>query len=152
MGVLQEMKRLRDSGWGMKAYPKSRQIVGPIQHYLYRRPDSMGGSVALQWKSDGTVQGWLIRRLKDQLQSGAVRLRSPATLAECERMRTVEDRFESDGRVCEEHRLMAAALAVESWSAQIRPLFKRLQGPVQTSKTVIGRLCENFFQQIGATP
>lgn len=145
--ILQELKRLQHSGWGTHRHGAIRQIVGPIQHYLWRRPDSATGTIALQWKSDGNMQTWVIRRLKDQLETGAVKLRSTEALVECERMRQVGAEFVSDSRTAQEHRMMAAALAVESWASQLRPLFRKVQGPM-ASQTVMGRLVSGFFNQL----
>jgi len=150
-GVLQELQRLQQSGWGTRGVTSVslRKVVGPITHYLWRRPDSLGAGAALQWKSSPELSSLVLRRLQDQLDCGRVRVRSPFLVDEMERMRREADKFVSDGRTIEEHRLMAAALAVESWSKQLRPLFKRVQGNA-TSKTVMNRLMENVFAQLGS--
>lgn len=153
MGVLQELKRLQATGWGTRLGPAVRKLVGPISSYIWTRPDSLAGGVALQWKSTGELQGWLLRRLKDQLGSGTVILRSAECVAECERMRQLDDHFESEGRTIEEHRLMAAALAVESWASQVRPLFRKVHGDAHTgAKTVMERMMTGFFSHLGAKP
>lgn len=150
MAVLQELQRIQSSGWGMRSYDvaKARKVIGPIQHYMWRRPDSLGGGAALQQKSDSGTQSWVIRRLKDQIEHGAVEIRSKDLLDECERMRQMDDVFQSESENPEEHRLMCAALAVESWSKQIRPLFKKVQGE-SPAKSVMSRMMENIFAQLG---
>ena len=66
-------------------------------------------------------------------------------------MRQLDDHFMSEGRTIEEHRLMAAALAVESWASQLRPLFRKVHGNAKAGPTsVMGRLVTGFFSQLGA--
>lgn len=148
-GTLQELNRIQDSGWGTQHGQSVRTLLGPIRHYLWRRPDSMGGSLARQWKSTGELQTWLLRRLKDQVDNGSVVVRDAALISEYERMRQVDDRFESEGRTLEEHRLMCSALAVESWASQLRPLFRRVQGSSAPTQTVTDRMMQRFFDRLG---
>jgi hypothetical protein len=149
MGVLKEFQQLQSTGWGTHIAPDVRKFVGPIHQYIWRRPDTSAGGGAYQWKSSPDLQCWLLRRLKDQIGVGAVVPRDPELVAEFERMRQVDDAFESEGRVNEEHRLMAAALAVESWSTQIRPLFKKVMAQHGDARSVMQRVVGNFFQRIG---
>lgn len=150
MGVLQELQRFQQSGWGIRPQNmiRTKTVIGPIRHYLWNRPDSMTGSFALQHKTDSTVHSWMIRRLKDQLERGTLVIRSKDLFEECERMRQLDDTFASESSNPEEHRLMAAALAVESWIKQLRPLFKSVQGPAE-GVNVMTRMLQNVFGSLG---
>lgn len=150
MGVLQELQRIQAYGWGMKSYDlvNARKVIGPIYHYLWRRPDTLGGGAALQQKSDSGSQALAFRRLKDQIERGCIEMRSQDLFEECERMRQMDDVYQSESEQPEESRLQCAALAVESWAKQIRPLFKSIQGE-STGRTVMTRMMDNIFAQLG---
>ena len=146
-GVLQELKRLQNSGWGTAARPRLNEVMGGVRHYLWRRPDSLAGGAALQFKSSPELYNILMNRLRDQIASGRVTVRSNAMLAELERIRQDGENFKAEGRDPSNHRVWAAALAVESWSNQLVPLFQRVQGK-SPATTVTGRMIGEFFQQL----
>ena len=107
----------------------------------------MTGAAAIQWRSSPDYRSWAFNRLRDQLANGAVILRSAECLRELERIRQDGDEFKPEGRDAEEHRVFAAALAVESWSAQLKPVFERVQG-ASTANTVVERMVEGFFDRL----
>jgi hypothetical protein len=146
-GVLQELKRLQNSGWGTSVKPRLSEVVGGIRHYLWRRPDTLAGGAALQWKSSPELQNILLNRFRDQISSGRVTVRSPAMLAEIERTRQDGENFKPEGRQPANHRLISGALAVECWSAQLVPLFQRVQG-TSTATSVTGRMVGDFFGRL----
>lgn len=146
-GVLQELKRLQATGWGTAVRPRLTEVMGGVRHYLWRRPDSLSGGAALQFKSSPELYNILMNRLRDQIASGRVTVRSNAMLAELERIRQDGENFKAEGRDPSDHRVWAAALAVESWSNQLVPLFQRVQGR-SAATTVTGRMVGEFFQQL----
>src|SRR5262249_41787023 len=146
-GVLTELNRLRDTGWGTSRRPAVNAMLGGVQNYLWRRPDSMTGTLARQWQSSGETFGMIHNRLRDQMKTGAVIVRSEALLRELERVREDGDSFESEGKHPSGNRVAAAALAVESWASQLRPMFVRLQGR-NGADTVIGRIVGEAFEQL----
>jgi hypothetical protein len=146
-GVLEDLKRIEGSGWGtMARRAVSREIAGSAG-YIWRRPDSYTGA-ARQWRSSPENRQWLFARLRDTLARGLLHPRSEALLAELERVRQIDDTFVPEGRDASDHRVVAAALAVEAWAAQLRPIFERVQGPAR-AVTVEGRVIENFFARLG---
>lgn len=150
-GVLQELQRLQSSGWGTAKRAAIANILGSVGQYVYRRADSMAGGAARQMKVSPELRMWLLNRLRDQLASGTVILRSPAALEEMERVRQVGDVFMPEGQKTEDHRVVAAALAVESWSSQLKPIFERVQGRSRAT-TVTGKMIETFFDDLRAKP
>jgi hypothetical protein len=146
--VLEEMKRLQASGWGTHNRPSVTKALGGVHHYMWRRPDTFGGG-ARQWKSNLENRQWLYSRLRDQLARGAVLIRSEKVLDELERLRQVDDTFVAEGKHAGEHHVMAAALAVEAWAAQLVPLFQRVQGQ-SSATTVTERAVANFFMDLNA--
>jgi hypothetical protein len=148
-GVLQELKSLRDAGWGTRQRKMVNTLVGNVQPYIWRRPDSLGGIGALMWQTSPDLMIFLMNRLRDQLASGTVVLRSQRTLNEIERVRQVGDQFMPEGKTPANHHVLAAALAVEAWRTQLMPIFQRVQGR-SSATTVVGRTIEEFFGKLAA--
>src|SRR5262245_14846255 len=146
-GVLQELKRLQNSGWGTTQKARIHEVVGGVRNYLWRRPDSLSASAALQWKSSPDLQIILMNRMRDQISAGRVTIRSQAMLGELERIWQDGDTFKAEGRTPSNHRVIAGALAVESWSSQLVPLFRRVQGDTGAT-TVQGRMIGEFFGKL----
>lgn len=149
MGVFDEMQLLQSTGWGTSRRPAVVAEIGGMRHYVWRRPDVMNTGAAWQWKMSPDLRSWLLKRLRDQISNGRVIVRSPALLAEMERVRQIRDQFIPEGRVIADHRVVAAALAVEAWARRLRPLFARVQGPSRAT-SVQGRLVGNFFDALRA--
>jgi hypothetical protein len=147
-GVLEELKRLQASGWGTAQREQVTRLAGPINHYLWRRPDSMAGGVSRQWRSSPEYLSAVMTRLRDQLTAGTVLVRSPALLAELERVRQDGNEFIPEGREPSNHRVVSAALAVESWASQLRPLFRQVQGAAPEAATVVERMVGGFFNRL----
>jgi hypothetical protein len=148
-GVLQEMKRLRSSGWGTLVKPRLSEVMGAVNQYLWRRPDTLSGGAALQFKSSPELLNVLMNRLRDQIAVNRVTVRSQAMLAELERIRQDGEEFKAEGRLPGNHRVIAGALAVESWASQLVPLFQRVQGTSQAT-SVTGRMVSDFFTRLRA--
>jgi len=122
-GVLQELRRLRDYGFGASTTSAMRTL-SQLGEYLWRRPDSLGASSAWHWKTTPEFRGWLFARLKDQLVNGRVGVRSPALLEQLARLRQEGSRVVPEGREPSDHRVLAAALAVEGWARQLVPVLR----------------------------
>lgn len=147
-GVLQEIRRMVATGWGTLRRHEFRAVFGGVQHYLWRRPDSIGALGALHWKSGPETQGAVLQRLADQLRRGTLVVRSSELLEELDRLEGVGDTYEPSGRDPRGGRAMAAALAVEGWSAQIHPQLKRLR-PAYSATTVGQRTVQTFLAGLG---
>lgn len=150
MGVLAEIRRLATLGWGARVRETwVRQLAG-MRPYIWRRPDNVLGSGAyLQHKTTPDLQGQLFLRLRDQLVAGRLVIRSDGLAEELERLRQDGATFTAEGREPAMHRAHAAALAIESWSAQLLPLFGRVQGPEAAS--VMDRLFRSFIRDLEVT-
>lgn len=148
MGVLAEIKRLVNTGWGTTRAPGFRDMLGSIRHYVYRRPNTMVTMGALQWKSKPETHGMILQRLRDQLQRGSTVVRSKALADEVARLEGRGDTYDPTGVLPRGHRAGAAALAVESYAAQLFPMLKKHRAG-QTPTTVGGRAVQEFFASLG---
>jgi hypothetical protein len=149
LGVLSEIRRLVQSGWGARLSTGFTHLLGGIHHYIWRRPDSMSGMGAYQWKSTPELQATLLHRLRDQLLRGVARPRSPELLTELDRLEGHGEGYDPAGEQPRGHRAYAAALAVEAYSHQLYPTLKRYR-PDLRSSSVAQRTVQRFFA--GLTP
>jgi hypothetical protein len=149
MGVLAEIKRLIYSGWGTANTPAFRDLLGSVRHYIWRRPDSIGAMGAYQWKSTDELQAVALHRLRDQIQRGIAVVRSEALLDELERLEGHGEGFEATGEMPRAHRAYAAALAMESYSAQLYPELRRYQ-PEQSASSVAQLTVQRFLSGLAA--
>lgn len=150
-GVWQALRRLTTFGEGLRSLGNHHDLVnfmGGVRSYIWRRPDAMAPGSALHWKTNTENRGWILSRFRDQVASRVVTVRSRALVAEIERLRQDGDEFIPDGRHPSDHRVVAAALAVESWSRQLVPLFRRVQG-TSRAEDVMTRTMEGFFRRLG---
>lgn len=142
-GVLDEYLSLRSRGWGTRHRLAVTKAMGRSEQYTWRRPDSLAGGAARQWKTTNDTATVIMNRLRDQLVNGSVILRSERCATELERIRQDGNAFIPEGRGATSHHLHAAALAVESWAKQIRPIFERVQGAAMGTtvcETMIGKI------------
>jgi hypothetical protein len=122
-GVLQELRRLRDYGWGATT-SEAMRTLSQLGEYIWRRPDTLGVSGAWHWKMSPEFRGWLLARLKDQLLNGRCLVRSAELLEQLARLRQEGSRVVPEGRSPSDHRVLAAALAVEAWARQVLPILR----------------------------
>lgn len=148
-GVLDEYLSLRSRGWGTRQRLAVTKAMGRGEQYTWRRPDSLAGGAARQWKTTVDTATVVMNRLRDQLVNGAVILRSERCSAELERIRRDGNAFIPEGRGATSHHLHAAALAVESWAKQIRPIFERVQGAAMGT-TVLDTMVGKIFGGLAA--
>ena len=53
---------------GNNESPEIRNCLGNMQHYVYRRPDSMSGSMAMQWRTTRDTKHIAMNTLKDCIE------------------------------------------------------------------------------------
>ena len=92
-----------------------------------------------------------MNRLRDQLVTERVQPRSDLLLLELERVRQTGDEFASESKDGRDHRVVAAALAVEAWAKQLRPIFERVQG-YSKATNVTEKMLGEWFDRLRAKP
>ena len=147
-GVLSEIRRLVSTGWGTSQRPQFGNFLGSIRHYIWRRPDSILTMGALQWKSHSENQGAVLQRLRDQIIRGVVLIRSPELAEELSRLEAEGDTYAPTGEIPRGHRAMAAALAVESWVAQLYPMLRKYRRSARPGADVQQRALQSFFMSL----
>src|SRR5260370_95430 len=106
-GVLDELNSLLRAGWGTSQRKAVSDRIGGIHHYMWRRPDSLSGGGAWQFKTAPDEVLRLMSRLRDQLVSGAVTLLSERCAKELERVRQEGNEFVAEGQGATTHHLHA---------------------------------------------
>lgn len=149
MGVLAEVRRLASLGWGTNRRGAIGHIFGGMRHYVYRRPDILSGTPALQWKSGAETQARLLAQLRDQIQRGLVEPHSAPLVEELTRLEGHGESYEAAGDTPRGHRVYAAALATEAYITTIFPLLRRYRGMGTSPSSVGQRTVENFMATLG---
>jgi len=148
-GVLTEVQRLVRSGYGTTRTPGFLDVLGSVRHYIWRRPDSLTMRGAYQWKSNAETQATVLQRFRDQIQRGAVSVRSQWLAHELSRLEGRGDGYDPTGETPRGHRAQAGALAVESYISQLYPALKRYRTRGAPATTVQGRTIQEFFGTLG---
>lgn len=121
MGVWSEEQRLLNYGWGTARQAELQNVLGSIQHYIYRRPDSIGGTANWQWLSNDRGHAQIWARLRGLLVQRQLTIRSPMLVSELGQVRQDQERYEAQGSAHDDI-ATTAALACEMWSEQVVPI------------------------------
>lgn len=157
--VWQEIQRLQAVGWGTAKRAEWANVIGAIRHYIYRRYDTFGGSMAWHWMTSGQRRQQILTRLRDHCMVGTVVIRSQDLVEELSGMRRQEGGVvEAEGQA-KDDRVLAAAMAIECWQEQAMPVLQHLPLPqvgelVEPVEMPHGgqRLMQAFFRDLGVGP
>ena len=126
-GVLQELQRMpaqyasKVEGLSERARSELADIFGSIQHYLYRRPDSLSGSALLQWETTWKTKQIMMNTLRDLIERGMLKIQSAAWIEEARYVTQNGTSIQAEGRTRKDDRVVAMALAVMAWQEQLMP-------------------------------
>lgn len=117
--VFAELKRLRSD---LAALPVQelgdiRNCLGHLRHFLWRRPDSISGSLAFEWRSTADNKPLLLDMYKGGFEQGLVDVKSLAQLDEMRTMERDKDHplsIEASGSNHDD-RVIAGALSYYAW-------------------------------------
>jgi len=162
LAVFREIERLENLGWGLSPQTRAagrelEDLLGSVRHYFFRRPDSFGGTMVYEWKSQANFRPWLLNQLRDVVEDGYVTVRSAALVDELAMVRRGEhsamgNDIIAGGGVASDCRVMAAAMAVEHWMTTVQPEI-RGKFPTKAAPTAgrhVGEiLVGNFLANLG---
>ena len=115
IAVMQELKRLKERGFGLtRRHGSLQDVVGGIEEYLWSRPDVLMPSYARQWKTGPSTQEPLMEQLRDTVERGALVVRDPDLVSEIAALRRDKGRIEPGG-MAHDDLAVTAAMAVEYW-------------------------------------
>lgn len=102
-----------------------RQVLNMMRHYLYKRADSMGGSLAYQWRTSGTNKPPMMHSFKDAFELRRTILNSMALLEEMKTIVIHDGSIQAEGS-CKDDRVIAGALAHEAWRRWVQPKLRNM--------------------------
>jgi hypothetical protein len=153
MAVHQEIERLMAFGWGTGDRSGLMNLLGSIQTYIRRRPESMGIGASWQWRTGPRTKGGLFERLRSELVKETLSIRERDLIEELQAVRQDGEKFGAHGRAHDD-RVIAAALAVEMWTAQALPQLEALppapeERDIRDMPPAEQRAMATFFHRIG---
>jgi hypothetical protein len=112
-----------------------RNCLGNMAHYLYRRPDSMSGNMAMQWRTTRDTKHVAMNTFKDMVELRRCTILSLPCLEEMKSITVDDGVIEAKGSG-KDDRVMAAALACIAWRQQVQ---QRMQAEGLTYQEVHNR-------------
>lgn len=107
-----------------------QEVVGAIQHYLWKRADTLSPQYSREWKTTPTTRPPIMEKLRDSAERGALVIRSRVLVEELAALRRDEDRVEAGG-VAHDDLAITAALAVECWTETVIPEIEDVVAPLE---------------------
>jgi len=116
--VNQEIMRLQGSG-EVRSNDKGEASIfsfpSNVQHYLYRRPDSLGGGAsAMHWQATSANKLRMMSDLRDVMKREMADISSVPMIEECNKVEIEDGVIGAPGRE-KDDRVVAFGLAIRSW-------------------------------------
>ena len=130
--VHEELERMASYGYGLtKHATKVQDVIGQIQHFLYRRVDSMSGQMAWHFNTTSENRIQIFEQLRDTVERGALVVRSADLAEELAALRRDEGsgRIEAGG-VAKDDLAFTSALAVHCWLQNVIPEIEDAVAPL----------------------
>jgi len=121
--VMQEITRLQNSGevrTNSQGEVSIFQFAANVQHYLYRRPDSMGGMSAYHWQSTQNTKLRMMSDMRDILARDMADIHSVELIEECNKVEIEDGSIGAPGRE-KDDRVIAFGLALRAWLDMLHP-------------------------------
>ncbi|NDG19501.1 MAG: hypothetical protein EB117_14680, partial [Betaproteobacteria bacterium] len=136
-------------------------VLANMQHYLWRRNDSMGGwSNSIGWMTTAATKERMMSYFKDYFERGMMAVRSQELIDEMKSIVRDGSSIAAYGRN-KDDRVMATALGCAAYAEQVQPRLmqmrvtrKSVQAQELTApeSQVVGRQINNYLQYIGVKP
>lgn len=121
-GVLDELNKLPFKMASLEAdkgMTGLADVLGNMRHYIYRRPDSLGGNAMLQWSTNQATKLQAMNGLKDAVVMGVLQVRSQDFIEQAKGIIQDGAFIGAEGRG-KDDAIIAMALAVEAWKSQVQ--------------------------------
>jgi hypothetical protein len=128
--VFDELEKVRAMGAEIRPRPgeetsELRNILANMRHFMYRRIDSLSGSLVYQWKTSSELKTRMFNQYKNGIELKRVLPRSVPLLEEMRRVVNDEGWIGAEGHA-KDDRVVAAALAYQGWNNWLQPKLKAL--------------------------
>ena len=136
-------------------------VLANMQHYLWRRNDSMGGwSNSIGWMTTAATKERMMSYFKDYFERGMMGVYGQDLLDEMKSIVREGSSIAAYGRN-KDDRVMATALACAAYAEQVQPRLLQMritrkavqaQEAIAPESQVVGRQINNYLQHIGVKP
>ena len=136
-------------------------VLANMQHYLWRRNDSMGGwSNSIGWMTTAATKERMMSYFKDYFERGMMAVLSQELIDEMKSIVREGSSIAAYGRN-KDDRVMATALACAAYAEQVQPRLLQMritrkavqaQEAIAPESQVVGRQINNYLQHIGVKP
>lgn len=130
--VHEELLRMVDYGFGItKNAQKVQDVVGQIQHFIYRRVDTMTGQMAWHFNTTTELRIQIFEQLRDTVERKALVVRSPSLIEALACLRRQPSGIiEASGVFHAPDLAFAAALSVHCWLQNVVPEIEETVAPL----------------------
>jgi hypothetical protein len=118
-----------------------RNVLTMMRHYLYKRPDSMTGGLAYQWRTSGVNKPPMMHAFKDAFELHRHIVNSMYLLEEMKTIVIDGGSIKAEGSN-KDDRVIAAGLAHEAWRRWVQPKLRNMGLTFERS----------YMEAIGAGP
>ncbi len=118
-----------------------RLVLNLMRHFLYKRADTMSGSLAYQWRTSGSNKPPMLNSFKDSFELRRFVLNSMPLIEEMKTIVVDGGHIAAEGNN-KDDRVMGAALAHEAWRKWVQPRLRNMGLTFERA----------YMQSIGAGP
>ena len=155
--VWSEMQTMKRSAGLAQGNMQLAQLLGNIENFLYRRPDSLGGGFAYHTQTSNKEKERMFNIMKDHFEFGTLKIVSEDLLDEMKNVVREDGFLGAPGRG-KDDRVIGQALSMLAWSDFIR--MRLIQMGITKAKQEMelnaprehvqaGRSIENYLKRIG---
>lgn len=136
-------------------------VLANMQHYLWRRNDTMGGwSNSIGWMTTAATKERMMSYFKDYFERGMMAVKGQDLIDEMKSIVREGSSIAAYGRN-KDDRVMATALACAAYAEQVQPRLMQMRLTRKTVQAqdltapesqVVGRQINNYLQYIGVKP
>jgi len=136
-------------------------VLANMQHYLWRRNDTMGGwSNSIGWMTTAATKERMMSYFKDYFERGMMAVKGQDLIDEMKSIVREGSSIAAYGRN-KDDRVMATALACAAYAEQVQPRLMQMRLTRKTAQVqdltapesqVVGRQINNYLQHIGVKP
>jgi hypothetical protein len=158
--VINEMRNLKRQA-NMLPANEARQlhdVLGNMQHYLWRRNDSFGISNSIGWVTTHSSKERMLNYLKDYFERGMLNVYSQECIDEMKGIVRDNGTISAAGRA-KDDRVIASALAAAAYAEQVQPRLIQMRLTRERKKTQddeaeggvpqVGKQVSNYLKVIG---
>ena len=134
--VYQELGQLKQKLAGIPVSEDNdlKNCLLHMKNFLFRRPDSLGSGILLQWQTTPRYREQMLHKLNIGIESGRCQIKSLMCLEEAKHMRVEDDGYIGAPPSKRDDRIFGAGMAYWGWDENVR---RTMLANKQTKDTVM---------------